>query len=334
MSGAPAYRTKGAARPGRNKVLEIEGLSVHFDLSGGRLLAVRGLSLALAEGRTMGLVGESGCGKSVTAHSILRLIRPPGVIASGRVEYSGRDLLSLDEDEMASIRGGEIAMIFQEPMTSLNPVLTIGYQITETLRTHMGLGTKVARRRAIELLDSVGIGDPARRISAYPHELSGGMRQRVMIAMSLAASPSLLIADEPTTALDVTIQAQILDLLLRLQRERGMSLLLITHDLGVVANVADDVTIMYAGEIVESATVKRLFESPLHPYTKGLFKAIPRIGKRVKRLSTIPGVVPAFTAPPVGCAFYPRCYKAAAECLRGPIPLSSAKGHAVRCIRV
>ncbi len=338
MSGARAPRsgattTPGYVADGRAAVIRIEGLNVHFELSGGKLLAVRDLSFSLAEGRTMGLVGESGCGKSVTAHSILRLIRPPGVIASGKIEFGGRDLLALRDEDMTSIRGREIAMIFQEPMSSLNPVLTIGYQIAETLRVHAGLNAGDARARAVELLDSVGIGDPARRVSAYPHELSGGMRQRVMIAMSLAASPSVLIADEPTTALDVTIQAQILDLLLRLQRERGMSLLLITHDLGVVANVADDVAIMYAGEIVEAGTVRQLFESPLHPYTLGLFEAIPRIGKRVRRLATIPGAVPAFTEPPVGCAFHPRCFKAADECLRGPIPLLSRKGHSVRCIR-
>ncbi|HSV97158.1 MAG TPA: ABC transporter ATP-binding protein [Spirochaetota bacterium] len=315
-------------------ILSIDTLNVHFDLRGGRLLAVRDLSFSLGEGRTMGLVGESGCGKSVTAHSVLRLIRPPGVIASGRIEYDGRDVLALPEEDMTAIRGREIAMIFQEPMTSLNPVLTVGYQIAEPLRIHLGMSDTQARERAVDLLESVGIGDPARRYAAYPHELSGGMRQRVMIAMSLSTSPSVLIADEPTTALDVTIQAQILDLLLGLQRERRMSLLLITHDLGVVANIADDVAIMYAGEIVESGAVKRLFESPLHPYTIGLFEAIPRIGKRVRRLATIPGMVPTFSEQPRGCAFHPRCYNAADECLRAPIPLVQRKGHAVRCIRV
>ncbi len=315
-------------------ILHIDTLNVHFELSGGRLLAVRDLSFMLGEGRTMGLVGESGCGKSVTAHSILRLIRPPGVIASGRIEYNGTELLSLPEQDMTAIRGREIAMIFQEPMTSLNPVLTVGYQIAEPLRIHLGMSNTQAREKAVDLLESVGIGDPARRCSAYPHELSGGMRQRVMIAMSLSTSPAVLIADEPTTALDVTIQAQILDLLLGLQRERRMSLLLITHDLGVVANIADDVAIMYAGEIVESGTVRQLFDSPLHPYTIGLFEAIPRIGKRVKRLATIPGMVPSFSERPQGCAFHPRCYNAADECLKAPIPLVQRKGHAVRCIRV
>ncbi len=327
----PAQARSGNKRP---PVLRINDLNVHFDLSGGRLLAVRDLSISLAEGRTMGLVGESGCGKSVTAHSVLRLIRPPGIIASGSVAFKERELLSLPEEAMTTVRGREIAMIFQEPMSSLNPVLTVGYQIAEPLRVHLGMSERKARERSADLLASVGIGDPARRLSAYPHELSGGMRQRVMIAMSLSTSPSILIADEPTTALDVTIQAQILDLLLRLQRELRMSLLLITHDLGVVANIADDVAIMYAGEIVESGTVRQLFESPLHPYTIGLFEAIPRIGKRVRRLATIPGMVPAFSEQPTGCAFHPRCFKAADECLRAPIPLIPRKGHAVRCIRV
>jgi oligopeptide/dipeptide ABC transporter ATP-binding protein len=333
----PPVKTAGNREPAGHKnpaILTIDMLNVHFELSGGKLLAVRDLSFSLREGRTMGLVGESGCGKSVTAHSVLRLIRPPGVIASGRVDFRGRDLLSLPEDEMTAVRGREIAMIFQEPMTSLNPVLTVGYQIAEPLRIHLGMSEAQARDRAVDLLASVGIGDPARRCSAYPHELSGGMRQRVMIAMSLSTSPSILIADEPTTALDVTIQAQILDLLLNLQRERKMSLLLITHDLGVVANIADDVAIMYAGEIVESGTVRELFDSPLHPYTIGLFEAIPRIGKRVRRLATIPGMVPAFSERPAGCAFHPRCFKAADECLRAPIPLVPRKGHLVRCIRV
>jgi len=321
-------------------VVEFDDLHTYFFTDIGTVKAVDGVSFDVPQGKTVGVVGESGCGKSVTSLSLMQLVqRPQGQIVSGAIRINAGDrvydIAKTPTGVMEHIRGNYVSMIFQEPMTSLNPVFRAGAQIDEVIKLHNPEMTDAAvKARTLEMLDLVNIANKEGVYMMYPHELSGGMRQRIMIAMALACNPRLIIADEPTTALDVTIQAQILDLLLRLQRERGMSLLLITHDLGVVANVADDVTIMYAGEIVESATVKGLFESPLHPYTKGLFKAIPRIGKRVKRLSTIPGIVPAFTAPPVGCAFYPRCYKAAAECLRGPIPLSSAKGHAVRCIRV
>ncbi len=315
-------------------LLSIENLSVSFTMSDYRLLAVRGVSFEMEEGATLGLVGESGCGKSVTAFSILRLVDPPGSIDGGAVRYRGRDLLALDDGEMRKVRGGEIAMIFQEPMTSLNPVFRIGNQISETVRLHLGLDKKAARERAIDLLNRVGIPNPAKRYDSYPHELSGGMRQRVMIAMALSAEPSLLIADEPTTALDVTIQAQILDLLLRIQSERKMSLLLITHDLGIVANLADAIAIMYAGEIVETGTTERIFNGPRHPYTIGLFDAIPKIGGDGGPMKTIPGTVPAVTSKPKGCLFHPRCFQGGPECLEHDIPLRDAGGgHKVRCIK-
>jgi len=325
-------------------LLEMNDLKLHFFTNEGVVKAVNGVSYAIRRGKTLCVVGESGCGKSVAARAILQIVHRPGKIINGTILYHKPmadggtrtiDITALHPRGAAirDIRGNDIAMIFQEPMTSLSPLYTVGNQIIEAIRLHSPVSKQEARQRAIEMLEKVGIPKPEIRIDEYPFRLSGGMRQRCMIAMALSCKPKLLIADEPTTALDVTIQAQILDLLLRLQRERGMSLLLITHDLGVVANTADDVAIMYAGEIVAAATVRRLFESPLHPYTLGLFEAIPRIGKRVRRLATIPGAVPAFTEPPVGCAFHPRCFKAADECLRGPIPLLSRKGHSVRCIR-
>jgi len=315
-------------------LLSIENLRISFDLGDSRLFAVRGLSLDLDEGTTLGLVGESGCGKSVTAFSILRLIDQPGSIDGGTITYRGENLLALDDAAMREIRGGEIAMIFQEPMTSLNPVFRIGYQISEAIRLHLGKDKAEAKERAIELLDQVGIPSPGKRYDSYPHELSGGMRQRVMIAMALSAEPSILIADEPTTALDVTIQAQILDLLLKLQSERNMSLLLITHDLGIVANLADRIAIMYAGEIVESGTTEQIFNAPLHPYTIGLFEAIPRPGSVGGRMKTIPGTVPAITAEPRGCVFHPRCSRGSEECLRDSIDLMERHGtQKVRCIK-
>ncbi len=314
-------------------LLEVRDLNVRFRLSGGDILAVRDVSFSLNKGRTLGFVGESGCGKSVTAYSILGLVPPPGVIDSGSIRYRGRDIVSMDDGEIRKIRGKEIAMIFQEPMTSLNPVFTIGYQIQESISLHLGMGDREAREYAAELLNSVGIPDPSSRLDSYPHEFSGGMRQRAMIAMALSASPSILIADEPTTALDVTIQAQILDLLLRLQDERKMSLLLITHDLGIVANIADEIAIMYAGEIVEFGRTRDIFKKPGHPYTRGLFSAIPRIGENRKRLATIPGMVPSMTSLPTGCVFYPRCDMSIGRCGLAPIVLPETRGRAVRCIR-
>jgi oligopeptide/dipeptide ABC transporter ATP-binding protein len=314
-------------------LLEVNNLNVRFPLSGGDILAVRDVSFSLRKGRTLGFVGESGCGKSVTAYSILRLVPPPGTTDSGSILYQGRDIVRMEDDEIRKVRGKEIAMIFQEPMTSLNPVFTVGYQIMESITLHMGMSKHEAREYAAELLNSVGIPDPAQRLNSYPHELSGGMRQRAMIAMALSASPSILIADEPTTALDVTIQAQILDLLMKLQDERKMSLLLITHDLGIVANIADEIAIMYAGEIVEYGKTADIFRKPGHPYTRGLFGAIPRIGENRKELRTIPGMVPAITVPPKECTFFPRCDIGINECTLSPVALVRSKGRAVRCIR-
>ncbi len=303
-------------------------------MNGYRLFAVRGTSFDLHRGETLGLVGESGCGKSVTAFSILRLIDPPGRIDDGEILYAGTNILALDEERIRKIRGKEISMIFQEPMTSLNPVFRIGFQIEEVLRLHLNMNNKDARERAIDLLRQVGIPTPEKRCDSFPHELSGGMRQRVMIAMALAADPAILIADEPTTALDVTIQAQILDLLLQLQSERKMSLLLITHDLGIVANVADRIAIMYAGEIVETGSTRDVFNNPLHPYTIGLFEALPRQGNIKERMSTIPGTVPAVTGEMRGCVFHPRCFKATDECLRDNVALREIMPeHHARCIK-
>jgi oligopeptide/dipeptide ABC transporter ATP-binding protein len=314
--------------------LSVRDLRVTFSMHEGDVRAVRGVSFDIKEGETLGLVGESGCGKSVTAFSVLRLIRPPGRIDSGSIGFRGRDIMAMDEKELRGVRGREIAMIFQEPMTSLNPVLTAGYQIRENIMLHAGVGRSEAVERAVEMLRLVGIPDPAKRYGSYPYEFSGGMRQRVMIAMSLSASPSILIADEPTTALDVTIQAQILDMLLSLQRERRMSLLLITHDLGIVANSADHVAIMYAGEIVEYGTTGDVFERHRHPYTKGLFDAVPKIGGRGGKLRTIPGTVPSLSGEPEGCVFHPRCFKGSRECIEAPVELRKiGKGHLVRCIK-
>lgn len=316
-------------------ILTVNNLRVSFSMNGYRIFAVRGVSFDLKKGETLGLVGESGCGKSVTAFSILRLIDPPGYIDNGEIAYLNTNLLSIDERSMCNIRGKEISMIFQEPMTSLNPVFRIGFQIEEVLRLHLKMTKKEAREKAIELLKTVGIPAPHQRCNSYPHELSGGMRQRVMIAMALAANPAILIADEPTTALDVTIQAQILDLLLQVQSERHMSMLLITHDLGIVANMADRVAIMYAGEIVEIAPTQQIFNTPFHPYTIGLFEALPRQGEIKKRMATIPGTVPTITKEIAGCAFYPRCIKRTEQCQHERIHLREINPHHfVRCIRV
>ena len=289
-------------------LLTVEELTTYFHTDGGVAKAVDGVSFTLKKGETLGLVGESGCGKSVTSLSLMRLIpEPPGEIVSGQIRFNGRNLLSLDEKALQGVRGNDIAMIFQEPMTSLNPVFTCGDQIDEAVVLHQRLGKHAARAKTVDMLDLVGIPDPGQRANEYPHQLSGGMRQRIMIAMALSCNPELLIADEPTTALDVTIQAQILELLDRLQRELGMAVLMITHDLGVIAEVADRVAVMYAGKIVETGTVGEIFASPQHPYTKGLLESIPSLNEEKDRLSVIPGTVPDATRFPAGCRFSPRC---------------------------
>ena len=291
-------------------LLQIKGLKTIFLTENGLLPAVDNISFTIKSGEILGLVGESGCGKSVTALSILRLISPPGKITEGEILFEGSDLLKLSEKEMQNVRGRKISMIFQEPMTALNPVLTVGNQIGETLVIHKRYKKKEARLAAIELLRAVRIPDAEKRVDQYPHQLSGGMRQRVMIAMAIACRPALLIADEPTTALDVTIQAQILDLLKSLRAEFGLSILLITHALGVVAEVADRVIVLYAGKIAEEAPVRELFENPQHPYTVGLLDSIPKLvvsGEKAKRLNTIEGAVPDLGHLPPGCSFYERC---------------------------
>jgi len=299
-------------------LLEIENLQTHFRTPDGINRSVDGVSFSIEAGQTLAVVGESGCGKSVTAMSILQLIpQPPGKIA-GSVRFAGKELLALSENEMRAIRGNDISMIFQEPMTSLNPVLAVGRQIGETIRLHQNLTQAQAEKRAVEMLTLVGIPEPTRRVKEYPHQFSGGMRQRVMIAMALACNPKLLIADEPTTALDVTIQAQILDLMRDLKVRTGAAILLITHDLGVVAEVADRVMVMYAGRKVEETTVLQLFSDPKHPYTQGLLGAVPRLGSSlhgsVGRLAEIPGMVPSLKKPIEGCVFAGRCYKATEIC--------------------
>lgn len=290
------------------KLLSVENISTHFFTEDGVAQAVQDVSFSIKNGKTFALVGESGCGKSVTALSIMRLIAgPQGKIVSGKIVFDEKNLLELKEKQMRNIRGNKIAMIFQEPMTSLNPVYTVGNQIVEAIRLHQKKPMEQAWADTVEMLHKVGIPDPDRRVSEYPHQMSGGMRQRVMIAMAVSCQPKLLIADEPTTALDVTIQAQILDLLDKLQEQNGMSILLITHDLGVVAERADDVAVMYASRIVEVAESKVLFEGPLHPYTQGLLRSLPRLGISAKRLQTIAGTVPDPLHFPTGCKFHPRC---------------------------
>jgi peptide/nickel transport system ATP-binding protein len=317
-------------------LLEVDNLQTHFGTPDGINRAVDGVSFSLEPGQTLAVVGESGCGKSVTAMSILRLIpEPPGKIA-GRIRFDGKDLLDASEREMRAIRGNDISMIFQEPMTSLNPVLTVGRQIGETLRLHQGLGRKAAEARAVEMLQLVGIPEPRRRAADYPHALSGGMRQRVMIAIALACSPKLLIADEPTTALDVTIQAQILDLMRDLKARVGAAIMLITHDLGVVAEVAERVVVMYAGRKVEEAPVGELFRHPQHPYTRGLLGAVPKLGSSLTgtetRLSEIPGVVPSLNQRVTGCVFASRCAQTTELCRRlAPALEEKAPGHVAAC---
>jgi oligopeptide/dipeptide ABC transporter ATP-binding protein len=315
-------------------LIQVKNLRTSFFTPEGELHAIDGVSFEIAEGKTLGLVGESGCGKSVTSLSIMRLIpSPPGKIVGGEILYRGRDLLKLNNEEMRKIRGNEISMIFQEPMTSLNPVFTVGNQIGEAIRLHQGLGKKETRAKTIEMLRLVKIADPESRVDNYPHQMSGGMRQRVMIAMALSCNPSLLIADEPTTALDVTIQAQILELIKELQQKLGMALLLITHDLGVVAERADEVAIMYAGKIVERGSAEAIFARPFHPYTVGLLNSLPGIeGKKKKRLAAIPGVVPSPLRLPSGCRFRDRCPNAQRICGETePQLLELEPGHTVAC---
>ncbi|MDP3163812.1 MAG: ABC transporter ATP-binding protein [Reyranella sp.] len=315
-----------------DKLLEVRGLKTHFATDRGLFRAVDGISFDVPRGRTVGLVGESGCGKSVTSLSVMGLVAPPGKVGAEAVAFEGRDVLGLSPDERRRLRGGKMSMIFQEPMTSLNPVHTIGQQIVEAILAHTTMSPQAAKARAIEMLELVRIPSPAQRVDDYPHSLSGGMRQRVMIAMALSCEPSLLIADEPTTALDVTIQAQILDLLQDLQRRLGMAILIITHDLGVIAEVADDVLVMYAGQIVESAPVNALFADPQHPYTIGLLGSIPRLDVERARLATIEGTVPSPNNQPKGCRFAPRCPFADRRCHDEPPPLRElGTDHRVAC---
>ena len=313
-------------------VLELKNLQTHFFTDMGVARSVDGVSYKVREGQTLGVVGESGCGKSVTALSIMGLIpRPPGKIVGGQILFEGKDLCTLSEEELRKIRGKEIAMIFQEPMTSLNPVYTVGDQIMEMILNHEDVTEQDARARAIKLLEEVGIPSPEERIDNYPHNMSGGMRQRVMIAMSLACSPKLLLADEPTTALDVTIQAQILDLMNKLQRERNTAIVMITHDLGVVAETCDHVVVMYAGHVAENADVYSLFENPCHPYTIALFKSIPDMVSDGGRLFTIDGMVPSAYNFPEGCRFRDRCPFATEKCLTQPQMEEVRPDHFVAC---
>ncbi|MBE7516399.1 MAG: ABC transporter ATP-binding protein [Chloracidobacterium sp.] len=318
-------------------LLEIDELRTHFPTRAGLVRAVDGVSFSIEEGELLGLVGESGCGKSITAMSVLRLIYPPGKIAGGSIKFKGEELTTASEDRMRSIRGDDIAMIFQDPMTSLNPVYTVGEQIAEAIRLHRHLDKKAAAAAAVEAMREVAIPAPEQRAGDYPHQLSGGMRQRIMIAMALACDPDLLIADEPTTALDVTIQAQILELLNELREKRKLSILLITHDLGVVAEVADRVCVMYTGKIVEESVVTELFAKPKHPYTQGLLRSVPKVSfsgaGTIERLETIEGTVPSPTELPPGCHFAPRCRFRMERCTKGEIPFfTTDDGSKVRCV--
>jgi peptide/nickel transport system ATP-binding protein/oligopeptide transport system ATP-binding protein len=320
---------------GADHLLEIRNLKTYFEVRRSVLKAVDDVSLSIETGKTLGLVGESGCGKSVTAASIMGLVPiPPGKIAGGEILFEGVNLLKLPESRMKKIRGNRISMIFQEPMTSLNPVFTVGDQVAEVIRLHQGLSRRETRDKVIEVFGMVGIPAAESRITDYPHQMSGGMRQRVVIAMALACNPKLMIADEPTTALDVTIQAQILDLMNKLKEEAGASILFITHDLGVIAEMAQNVAVMYAGKVMEEADVDTLFAEPRHPYTIGLMSSIPVLGREEKRrrLSTIPGVVPSLFKLSEGCLFHERCVEAREECRRVPPPIIDlGNGHMVRC---
>lgn len=316
------------------RLLEVKGLTTRFYTQDGVVHAVNGVSFRVDEGETLGIVGESGCGKSVTVLSCMRLIpQPPGKIVTGEVLFDGRDLLKVSEDEIRQVRGNKIAMIFQDPMTSLNPVLTIGRQISEALELHLGMTKEQARRRSIELLEMVGIPEAEKRIDDYPHQFSGGMRQRAMIAMALSCNPQLLIADEPTTFLDVTIQAQIIDIVKRLRDELGMTVIWITHDLGIIAGIADRVIVMYAGYLVEEASVKELYSDPRHPYTLGLLGSVPRLDEaRKERLTSIDGLPPDQIDMPPGCPFAPRCVYAIDRCLEeNPSLMAVAPYHKTAC---
>ena len=327
----------GASAPAaeREALLTIEGLKTWFHTEEGVAKAVDGVTYTVRKGETLGVVGESGCGKSVTALSVMQLVpMPPGKFEGGRVLFRGEDLLEKSLEEMQEIRGNDIAMIFQEPMSALNPVYTVGDQIMETVMLHQGLDKAAAREHAIEMLKKVGIPSPEQRVDEYPHQLSGGMRQRVMIAIAMACDPALLIADEPTTALDVTIQAQILNLMRELQEEEGMSMLLITHDLGVVAETAHHVAVMYAGKVVEYSEVNELFARPQHPYTIGLFRSLPDLAVEGERLNTIPGIVPSAFNFPSGCRFRTRCPIATDRCAEEEpllVPLKDGGEHTVAC---
>ncbi|MBE3598468.1 MAG: ABC transporter ATP-binding protein [Limnochordaceae bacterium] len=326
--------TAAGGRNGRDLLLDVRNLKTYFYTEDGVVPAVDGVSFSLRKGGTLGVLGESGCGKSVTSLSIMRLVpNPPGRIVGGQILFEGQDLLQKRESEMRRIRGNEIAMIFQEPMTSLNPVFTVGNQIMEAIILHQKVSKAEARRRAIEMLRLVGIPSPEKRIDDYPHQMSGGMRQRVMIAMALSCNPKLLIADEPTTALDVTIQAQILDLMRRLQQELGTAIMLITHNMGVIAELVEHVVVMYAGKIVESADVRSIFTRPRHPYTVGLLESVPKLHETRDRLKAIEGVVPSPYNMPKGCRFHPRCELARDICKRlEPPPMEvSPEGHQVAC---
>ncbi|MEI8102470.1 MAG: ABC transporter ATP-binding protein [Chlorobium sp.] len=318
------------------KILELKNLRTYYSTESGVARAVDGVSFSLERNRTLGIVGESGCGKSVTALSVMRLVpMPPGYFAGGEILWKGSDLLKLSEEKMRKLRGNDIAMIFQEPMSSLNPVFTCGYQIMEQILVHQDIPLAEAKARSVELLHLVGIPDPAERFSSYPHELSGGMRQRVMIAMALSCNPALLIADEPTTALDVTVQAQILDLIGKLQADTGMSVMLITHDFGVVAELCEEVLVMYASKVVEKGAVEQLFKNPLHPYTRGLLKSIPRLGSPKERLHVIEGNVPSAVNLPDGCRFAGRCPLADGRCLKEqPLLVEYETGHEAACWKV
>jgi peptide/nickel transport system ATP-binding protein len=316
-------------------VLSVENLETSFFTKAGQIKAVNGISYQVSKGKTLGIVGESGCGKSVTSMSIMRLIEHPGKVTGGRIMFKGRNLLECSEKEMEDFRGNRIAMIFQEPMTALNPVLTIGYQIDEQILRHKPVSKAQARERSIEMLDLVGIPAPGDRYKCYPHQLSGGMRQRAMIAMALSCDPEFLIADEPTTALDVTIQAQILELIEELQQKLNMAVQFITHDLGVISEIADEVVVMYAGRVCEVASADTLFSRPQHPYTVALLESIPKIGQRINRLSAIPGSVPSLLQIPTGCPFQNRCSRVTDQCKQAMPPLTEVgQGHSVACFNM
>lgn len=315
------------------KLLEVKDLKTYFYTDEGVVKSVDGVSFSVDKGETLGVVGESGCGKSITSMSIMQLIGKPGKIVNGEIDFKGENLLNKDKEEMRKIRGKEIAMIFQEPMTSLNPVYTVGQQIMEAVLIHEDMTKEQARERAIQMLDLVKIPDAEKRLNSYPHEFSGGMRQRVMIAMALSCNPEFLICDEPTTALDVTIQAQILNLINELKEKTGTAVMMITHDLGVIAEVADNVMVMYAGQVVEYTDVDTVFEKPLHPYTQGLISCIPKLGGQEEKLPTIKGMVPSFNDMPEGCLFCPRCEYAKDICRKERPELVDLDGHQVRCFK-